>query len=277
MDGKEKGSGIEIFLSRMPVTDAAVFGREGEIDLLDKAWNKGETNIVTLIAWGGVGKTALVNHWLNRMSTNCFRGAERVYAWSFYSQGAAEGKQASADEFMQETLRWFGDPDPTAGAPEDKGRRLAGLVRKSKTLLILDGMEPLQYPPSKDGSMTGQLKDRGLRTLLKELAVSQPGLCVVTSREAVKDLSVYAEPAVKTVTLEHLSVHAGTALLKHLGVKGRDVEMTEAVKDYGGHALALRLLENYLCMGYDGDIRKRDTIGELIEEPGTGKHAKRMM
>jgi hypothetical protein len=45
--------------------------------------------------------------------------------------------------------------------------------------------------------MTGRLKDAGLRTLLKELAVSQPGLCVVTSSERVSDLSYYAEPAVK--------------------------------------------------------------------------------
>jgi hypothetical protein len=157
---------IYISLSWMPVTDAAVFGRERETAMLDEAWNTGQTNVVTLIAWGGVRKTALVNHWLNGMTTEGFRGAEKVYAWSFYSQGAAEGKQASADEFMQQTLRWFGDADPTAGTPEDKGRRLAGLIRKSKTLLILDGMEPLQYPPSKDGSITGQLKDRGLRTLL---------------------------------------------------------------------------------------------------------------
>jgi hypothetical protein len=104
-----------ISLSRMPVTDAAVFGREKETSMLDEAWNTEQTNVVTLIAWGGVGKTALVNHWLNGMNKDGFRGAEKVYAWSFYSPGAAEGKQASADEFMQETLRWFGDADPTAG------------------------------------------------------------------------------------------------------------------------------------------------------------------
>jgi len=56
------------------------------------------------VAWGGVGKTSLVNRWLNHMENDNYRGAKRVYAWSFYSQGAEEGKQASADEFLQETL-----------------------------------------------------------------------------------------------------------------------------------------------------------------------------
>jgi ATP-dependent Clp protease ATP-binding subunit ClpA len=64
-----------ISISRMPVTDAAVFGREKETAMVDEAWNRGETNVVALIAWGGVGKTALVNHWLNDMSKDRFRGA----------------------------------------------------------------------------------------------------------------------------------------------------------------------------------------------------------
>ncbi|MCP5108932.1 MAG: toll/interleukin-1 receptor domain-containing protein, partial [bacterium] len=133
-----------IFLSKLPNTGPGLFGRERVLEILDDAWNQKHTHVVTLTAWGGVGKSALVNHWLNRMEKDDFRGAEKIYAWSFYSQGAAEGKQASADEFMQKTLEWFGDDDPGKGAPADKGRRLADLVRKSRTLLVLDGMEPLQ-------------------------------------------------------------------------------------------------------------------------------------
>jgi hypothetical protein len=54
-----------------------VVEKEGETAMLDEAWNGGEINAVTLTAWGGVGKTARVNHWLNRMSTDRFRGAEK--------------------------------------------------------------------------------------------------------------------------------------------------------------------------------------------------------
>lgn len=38
-----------------------------------------------------------------------------------YSQGAAEGRQVSADQFIAAALTCFGDPDPTAGSPWDKG------------------------------------------------------------------------------------------------------------------------------------------------------------
>ena len=103
----------------------------------------GETHVVSLVAWGGVGKTTLVNKWLERLAADNYRGARRVFGWSFYSQGTGE-RVTSADLFIAEALRWFGDPDPTQGSPWDKGQRLADLVRGEKTLLVLDGLEPLQ-------------------------------------------------------------------------------------------------------------------------------------
>jgi hypothetical protein len=75
---------------------------------------------------------------------------------------AAEGRQASADQFIAVALRDFGDPDPDAGSPWDKGERLACAIQRQRTLLILDGLEPLQYPP---GAQEGRLKDPGLQVL----------------------------------------------------------------------------------------------------------------
>src|SRR6516225_4053895 len=51
------------------------------------------------------------------------------------------------DEFLDATLGWFGDPDPNIGTAWEKGERLAKLVAHRRTLLILDGLEPLQNPP----------------------------------------------------------------------------------------------------------------------------------
>ena len=113
-----------------------------------------------------MGKTSLVNHWLNRMGDDNYRGAKRVYCWSFYSQGTREERQASADEFISHALTWFGDSDQALGSPWDNGVRLAGLIRRHRTLIILDGMEPLQYPP---GEMHGRLKDQGPQALLKRI------------------------------------------------------------------------------------------------------------
>lgn len=84
----------KVDISSLPTTSPDLFGRSREIEMLDRCWDSPKTNIVVLVAWGGVGKTSLVNHWLASMAQNDFRGADRVFGWSFYSQGAAEGKQA---------------------------------------------------------------------------------------------------------------------------------------------------------------------------------------
>jgi tetratricopeptide (TPR) repeat protein len=267
----------KISLSKLPVTGPQVFGREKKLEILNKAWADEHIHIVTLVAWGGVGKTALVNHWLNLMEQKNYCEAQKVYGWSFYSQGAKEGTQASADEFLLETLKWFGDTGPEKGSNVEKARRLAQLVQKEKCLLILDGLEPLQYPPGKLKEFAGQLKDPGLKILLKELSTGHPGLCVITSREKVTDLSNKTGYTVKEILLEKLSDEAGWQLLKKLGVTGSKKEILAAVQEYKGHALALTLLGNYLAVVHEGDIRKRDLIPALTEEEEKGGHARRVM
>ena len=49
-------------------------------------------------------------------------------------------------------------------------------------------------------------------------------------------------------------------MLRRLGVNGSDRDLSEAVRDYAGHALSLILLGRYLAVAKGGDIRKRDTI-----------------
>ncbi|UCH96305.1 MAG: toll/interleukin-1 receptor domain-containing protein [Candidatus Aminicenantes bacterium] len=267
----------KVSTSKLPTTGPKLFGREKELERLDAAWKDEHTCLVTLIAWGGVGKTALVNHWLNIMAKDNYRGAGKVYGWSFYSQGAEEGKQASADEFLYETLKWFNDPRPDEGTQVEKGRRLARLVGKEKTLLILDGMEPLQCPPGEVHGFEGKLKDQGMRAFLRELTGCSPGLCVITSRERVTDLEDKLEFSVKEMPLDHLSAEAGALLLRNLGVEGTGKEILKAVQEYDGHALALTLLGNYIKSVFKGDIRKRDSIPQLTQDKRQGRHARRVM
>jgi tetratricopeptide (TPR) repeat protein len=265
---------VRVSLAKLPSTSPDLFGREEELALLDAAWENPQTHIVSLVAWGGVGKTALVNKHLLQMGKEDYRGAERVYGWSFYSQGAREGGQASADPFIAAALEWFGDPDPTKGSPWDKGERLAELVQQQPTILILDGLEPLQYPP---GEMGGRLKDPGLQCLLRALARHNPGLCILTTRLPVDDLKEFVGTTVKRIHLTHLSPEAGAVYLTHLGIKGTPEELQQAVGEFEGHALALTLLGSYLAVVYQGDIRQRDKIARLTRERKQGGHARRVM
>ena len=97
--------------------------------MLDDAWLDPKTNIVEFVAFGGVGKSALVAKWLEQMAADHYRGAVRVFGHSFYSQGSREDAQASADSFLDRALRFFGDPkDPTEGGFSVGQRRTVGSV-----------------------------------------------------------------------------------------------------------------------------------------------------
>jgi tetratricopeptide (TPR) repeat protein len=263
-----------ISLSRLPDTSGLLFGREAELKLLDEAWENPHTHVVSFVAQGGEGKTALTRKWVNNMEKDGFRGAERVYAWSFYSQGTSEDRQVSADLFLAETLTWFGDA-AMANSPasaRQKAQRLATLVRQQKTLLILDGVEPLQYPLGEPHN--GRMRDEGIKVLLKELANTNSGLCVVSTRQEVRELK---DGLVLQQPLSPLSNSAGADLLAELGVKGPRKELEATAKEYHGHALALTLLGNLLREYHDGDIRQRDVIPPLEDEDEWGSHAKRVL
>ncbi|MCH9019853.1 MAG: NACHT domain-containing protein [Proteobacteria bacterium] len=263
----------KISTASLPVTGKHLFGREQELEQLDRAWADGETNVISLVAWGGVGKSALVNHWLGNLATEDYRGARRVYGVSFYSQGTRE-TAASADTTIDEALRWFDDPDPTEGSPWDKGERLARLVRQEPTLLILDGLEPLQNPPGPD---EGRLKDPALQSLVRELAASNPGLCVITTRQRVADIDHLASTTAPLIELENLSDVAGAQLLRTLGVDGPEHELQQASREFNGHGLALNLLGTYLRDVCGGDVRRRNEVRLLEEDKAQGGHAKRVM
>ena len=263
-----------ISIARLPTGSSELFGRDTELHLLDDAWADANINIVSFVAWGGVGKTALVNHWLKRrMARDNYRGAERVYAWSFFNQGSEE-RTDSADLFIEQALRWFGDADPSTGTPWDKGERLARHIRQSRTLLILDGIEPLQHPP---GPQEGRLKDVALQVLLVELAAEQPGLCVISTRVPVSDLVEFENSTVLRHDLEQLSPQAGAQILRSLKVKGSDEELEHASKELGGHAYSLTLLGSYLDEVFNGDIQRRKEIENLFHDTRYGAAAQSMI
>ncbi len=263
---------------------AELVGREADTNLLTDAWEKvrkaesSRTHVLTFVALGGEGKTSLVAKWTAALAYQDWPGCDAVFAWSFYSQGTREQMAASSDLFLKEALIFFGDPAMAGSAQGsfDKGRRLAQLVGERRSLLILDGLEPLQYAPGPP--LDGKLKDDGLAALLKGLAGTNCGLCVVTTRYSIPDLRAFIGNTVKEEKLLCLSRNAGVALLKKLGVKGTLQEFEALVKVVNGHALTLNLLGSYLRDAHAGDIRKRDLVKlEEADAEEQGGHAFRVM
>ena len=197
-----------------------------------------------------------------------------VFGWSFYRQGTSGGT-SSADEFLDAALTWFGDPDPRIGTAWEKGERLAKLVAHRRTLLILDGLEPLQNPP---GPQEGRLREPSLQALLRELAAFNTGLCVITTRLPVADIADHERTSALRRDLERLSSDAGASLLRALGVKGDEADLRTASDEFSGHCLALTLLGSYLTDAFDGDIRRRDEVStRLAHDVRQGAHARKVM
>lgn len=286
----------KVDVGRLPETGKLLFGRRESIKLLNEAWTDPATRIVAFKAWGGVGKSTLVRVWTEQMAEDNYRGSDCVFAWSFYSQGSGD-RVTSADQFIAAALQFFGDKDPTAGSPWDKGERLARLVAQRRTLLLLDGMEPLQAAGTHDfGGQRGSIKDPGLQTLLVNLARDNPGLCVISTREDVADLQDQRlRAAVIHQDLEQVDVTAGRALLRVRGIHGTDKQLEDAVEAFGRHALAINLLATYLNETAAGDITAAaaipqqydglprpstphaDGLGRPSYEEDQGKHPRRVI
>lgn len=230
--------------SRLPSAKVLI-GREREIEMLNAAWNDAKTHVMTIVAFGGVGKSTLAAHW----AATKYDDVERYFDWSFYKQGSSE-------VFVKTALEFFGDADLAASAADGwtKGERLAHLVAQHRTLLILDGLEPLQ------DAKTGELRDPALTSLLRGLAARNRGLCVVTTRQEIPDLDTFRNTSAPQWKLAHLSKEAGANLLENLGVDGTAKERETLAGDVKGHALTLTLLGRFLAEAYGGDIRKRDLV-----------------
>jgi hypothetical protein len=262
---------------------AELIGRKAETQRLNDAWAKVQNNeprrphVLTFVALGGEGKTSLVAKWAADRAYQNWPGCDAAFAWSFYSQGTREQAAASSDLFLKEALTFFGDPGMAGSAHGafDKGGRLAKLAGERRALLILDGLEPLQYAPT--SPTPGELKDSGLAALLKGLATNNRGLCVVTTRYSLPGLRAYRQTTAPEVNLLRLSKEAGVALLRSLGVKGTQPEFDTLVEKVKGHALTLNLLGTWLRDAYAGDIRKRDLLNLEKADEEQGGHAFRVM
>ncbi len=253
-----------------------LLGRDAEMARLNQAWSGGcvatPARVIGIVALGGEGKTSLLATWAISLATQGWLGCDAVLAWSFYSQGSSDQNSSSADLFFNHALSHLGDAELAASGASifTKAEKLLQTLRQQRVLLLLDGLEPLQYPPA--SPLAGQLKDKALLALLKGLAQGgngggngkQPSLCVYTTRYSLVELKPYWRGgAVQEEVLLRLAAPAGVALLRALQVRGREAELTQAVEQVAGHALTLTLLGTYLHHAHGGNIAKRDQVSLL--------------
>jgi hypothetical protein len=245
-------------LGRLPEASATrLFGRDSDLAQVLDAWDQCRVSIVAMDAMGGAGKTALVRRFVDVLEASGWRGAHAAFAWSFYSQGSSEDRQVGADEFFDEALAFFGygrqavlstlrlgeelsEADikarQIAGVRKirsvwDKGLALAGLIKERRVLLILDGLEPLQYAAGARGGAVGEehgreggLKDRAMRALVEQLAHGSRAFCLITTRLRISELKSYEDkPVMLRLALERIPLMDAIDLLRAERSRGDDL------------------------------------------------------
>jgi transcriptional regulator with XRE-family HTH domain len=256
----------EVWVGTLPAAlpSELFVGREAQLKMLDEAWAADACRVVTVVGGWGTGKSTLITQWLKRLEKAGYGGAEWVLGWSFRGQGSEE--LGGGDAFFRGVLNCLDLPILNVGSEEWKAIQLTQLLRKHRTLLVLDGLEPIQTPPTTRDE-GGKISNPAVRDLIFNLAHHINGLCVITSRFPVWDLADQESEGrrgrVWVINLPALGLGPAKKLLKSRNLHGPEEEFNKAVRVYQGNPLSLSLLASLLRCGYNGNIaRWSDVSGD---------------
>jgi hypothetical protein len=206
------------------------------------------THVVSLIAVGGAGKTAIVERLVGGLCRTRLAGG--LFVWSFYENNRTE-------EFLQRACEYF------AGRVLDDA--LGRLHHLQQTLedgrphvLVLDGIELVQE--ARDGGAQrprGSLTDPLLKRLLRAVAAGLGhARAIITSRFPLPDLRDWEDDRRhRAESLDALDAEAAVAVFEAWGVRGDHDALVEMASHCGFHALSVSVLAAYLGEVAGGDLR----------------------
>jgi hypothetical protein len=254
-------SASALFIHHCSSQPAHFFGRDAELSLLEAALEAGGPSIVAYVGPGGQGKTAIVQHWLERLvaANRVHPGdVDGVFLWSFY-----RGKDA--DLCLREL---YGHVAGAAAAPDVSATYAVDHVlpqlRRQRWVLILDGAEVAQYD---SGPWFGRFIHPELSRLLEELATEPlPGVVVLTTRFPLPELQ--RRKHARVVALAGLDLESARGLLLSVGVRGTVTEVDAAAAACGRHAKAVELLGTYLVKFHGGEAARLRELPDIPAAEG---------
>jgi len=250
-----------LFIHHCTSRPAHFFGRDAELALLDAALEAGGPSVVAFVGPGGQGKTAIVQHWLERLVATGRvypGGVDGVFLWSFY-----RGKDA--DLGLREL---YGHAAGAAAAPDLSATyavdHLLPQLRRQRWVVILDGAEVAQYD---SGPWFGRFVHPELSRLLEELATEPlPGVVVLTTRFPLPELQ--RRRHARVVSLAGLDPESARGLLLSVGLRGKAAELDAAAAACGYHAKAVELLGTFLGKFHGGEAARLRELPDLPAAEG---------
>jgi hypothetical protein len=216
--------------------------------------------VLSLVAAGGTGKTALVDRALHEAKLPDRAG---LFVWSFY-------EDPHTDAFLRAAYVYFtGETNaPTGGMLERLQIALSGDLPH---VLVLDGLERVQSEGST--KRRGELEDTQLKRLIKALAGGVGNArALVTSRFPMVDLENWDGAGHKPIVLDDLELDSALHLLRDWKVKGDDATLARLIAplNIAGtyHALSVAVLGSYVGNFSDGDPATAPQF--MLDEPKEG-------
>jgi tetratricopeptide (TPR) repeat protein len=240
-------------------------GRVSERRVLTEWLTRGRRPVLTLVAFGGMGKSALAWVWLRRdvlglpgagdspaggKGTRARRvpkgrGLCGVLWWSFYEP------QSSFPVFVDQALAYCGGAASRSLTLADKVAALLMLLQQQRFLLVLDGFE--RELRDSEGATADRPTERGTGDEYRQIvdphaarflrqAASLPlrGRILLTSRLFPRELD--GLDGCQRHDLTGLAPEDAFAFYRAQGVRGTRSEIQATCEPYGYHPLALRLL-----------------------------------
>ncbi len=278
---EQKEIQVLVNIHHLPEPTTALIGRKTELAQLTEAIKNPHKRLAIIVAAGGIGKSALTDEWLQQIAQENYYGKTRVFGWSFYAQGT-HTSYTNSQEFFSKVLPFL-DVTEIPKDEIEKARVLARCLQQQPCLLILDGLEPLQYSENLQ-PINGELQDSALKEFIACFRrTAGKSFVLFSSRQPLVELKKWQAEHYLSLDLETLPHDDGEKLLKSLGVIGKIEELQAISKDLNGHALSLVLMGHLLNEHHQGDSRYAKELPPLISAHGNSdaekdsRHALRVL
>ncbi|VVB87732.1 Uncharacterised protein [uncultured archaeon] len=257
-------------------------GRKQEREMLTNWLRKDSHPMLSLIAMGGMGKTALAWHWLTEDIKGSDEQPRKILWWSFYDS------EAGFDRFLRKAIEYFSEDEVDwnkLASTRDKMEFLHKILSENRYLMVLDGVERVLRNYYNLGSpyQGDEIKkdDRGdFRSCIEPncgmflqwlTSGDMKTKTLLTSRLYPKELDGLAGCLRKD--LEQMDKEDAFEFFQRQGVRGTRAEIEMACESVGYHPLSLRLLSGMIVRDYKnpGDIKewlKYNPIPELKGKEG---------
>ncbi|BAY93375.1 hypothetical protein FDUTEX481_09363 [Tolypothrix sp. PCC 7601] len=216
--------------------------------------------LVSILAMGGVGKTALAK-----------KLAEEVSGEFDYIIWRSLREAPTVEKIIADVVRFL-SPQQEVDLPESLGEKITRLIEylnTSRCLLILDNGESILQ----GGASTGCYLQgyAGYGELFRQVGESQHQSCLLlTSREQFLEVRRLAGESLPVRVWELGGLESATEILTARGITGCAEDIKDLVKHYHGNPLALQIVPATIKKLFNGDIRaflnSETTVFDDIED-----------